>query len=273
MKAGLFLVAFAVVAVNAEAIAQGGGSRESGKPDNRYARGFEAGWRDAIAYNGSRDSMHRSGYLRGDNARHETYDDGYKDGYNFGAGFGGSGKVGLGGISINGVDLGNPLSYPENAVNYQRAYQQEQQFRTQTRMAELRRQTSYRAHQHALHPHASSEELAAFSHARLPAPLPPNQFDPARGIVQWPGVLNRPEFNESREKLGGLFRQAAADPHGSGLGTQNYRDIAHAVEEMSDKLRSEIDHFTPSEYIAASKFLKSLAHQASMHGVDAPPQR
>lgn len=233
------------------------------KPDNSYARGFNAGRRDAIAWKGDGDSFHRAGYLReGNSVSHETYDDGYKDGYNAGMGFDGSGKSGFGGISVNGVDIGNPLSYPANAANYQRAYQQQQEWRAQTHIAEVQRHASHRAQHEALHPHATPEELAAFNKARLPAPLSVDEFDPAKGVIQWPAVLKRREFDDSRTKLEGLFRQAAANPHGSGVGTQNYRDIVHVVDEMHDQLHSEIAQFTPKAYIAASKFLKSLAYRA-----------
>lgn len=152
------------------------------------------------------------------------------------------------------------------AVSYQQAYQhwiENQKLRTQTYFDMRRMNASYRAEQEMQHPHATPDEIVAFNQSRLPAPLSANEFDPARGVLGWPALLNRPEFNGERAKLEGLFAQWAADPHGSGLGTQTYRDIQSEATAMSDKLHSEITEFSPKEYIAASKFLKSLAYQAS----------
>ncbi|HQU45354.1 MAG TPA: hypothetical protein PK867_21235 [Pirellulales bacterium] len=152
------------------------------------------------------------------------------------------------------------------AVSYQQAYQhwlENQKLRTQTYFDMRRMNASYRAEQEMQHPHATPDEIVAFNQARLPAPLSANEFDPARGVLDWPALLTRPEFNDDRAKLEGLFAQWAADPHGSGLGTQNYRDIQHAATALGDKLHSEIKDFSANEYIAASRFLKSLAYEAS----------
>ena len=162
------------------------------------------------------------------------------------------------------MGLGAMLDW-QAAKNYQDAYQysvENQKLRTQTYFDMKRMDSSYRAEQQMVHPHATPEESAAFNRARVPAQLSANEFDPAQGVIEWPGVLNRPEFDEGRTRLAELFGQAAADPHNSGLGTQNYRDIEKAIDEMSEKLHSEIGQFKPNEYIAASKFLKSLVHQA-----------
>lgn len=151
------------------------------------------------------------------------------------------------------------------AVSYQQAYQhwiENQKLRTQTYFDMRRMNASYRAEQEMQHPHPTPEQIVAFNEARLPAPLSANEFDPGRGVIEWPALLRRREFDDIRAKLEGLFAQWSADPHGSGLGTENYRDIHHAISEMNDKLHSEIKDVTPNEYIAASKFLKSLGYEA-----------
>jgi hypothetical protein len=95
------------------------------------------------------------------------------------------------------------------------------------------------------------------------------ELDPVRGVIQWPGLLNRPELDDSRARLDDLFADAADDPHDSGLGTQNFRDIQEAVAEMSDKLRSESRQFGTDEYILAEKFLKNLGYAARSPGLGA----
>jgi hypothetical protein len=158
------------------------------------------------------------------------------------------------------------------AQNYQDAYRyyiENQKLRVQTYFDMRRMNASYRAEQEMMRPHATSVQIEEFNRARLPEQLSANELDAARGIIQWPGLLNRPQFDDNRARLEGLFAEASADPHGSGLGTQNYRDIQDAVGEMSDKLHAGIKQFSPDEYIPASKFLKSLAFSARSPGGDA----
>ena len=194
----------------------------------------------------------------------------YHRGYG-GYGYGGYGGYGYGmGYGI-GMGLGSVLS-GQAAKNYQDAYQhylQNQLLREQTYFDMRRMNASYRAEQEMMHPHATPQELEEFNRERLPQELSANEVDAARGIIQWPGVLNRKEFDDNRTRVESLFAEAAADPHGSGLGTQNSRDIQAAVDEMSDKLHSEIKQFKPDEYIPATKFLKGLAFSARSPGGDA----
>lgn len=279
MRTRLFLLALAVVNMAAAAMAQAGGRGMPflpGKKDpiSRYDEGYRDGWNDAM--NNARTHNEFTGGHTGRPAgspisKDHPYGDGYRDGYSAGRRFTGGGIGGIS-VSIGGSAPVNPIAVlgqylgpPQGAENYQQAYQeaiQNRKQRAQARLAKRQMHDGHRAQQEALHPHATPEELAAFNQARLPAPLAADEFDPARGTIQWPAVLNRPEFDDNRAKLEGLFRQAAANPHGSGLGTQNYRDIEHAVDEMHDQLHSEIAEFTPKAYIAASKFLKSLAYRA-----------
>lgn len=185
----------------------------------------------------------------------------YRRGRGSGYGYGNP----LGGLMSGiGNGIGQVIS-GKAAINYQQAYTQYIQNRklaTQTYFDMRRMNASYRAEQEMLHPHATPDEIAAFNQARLPTPLSDHDFDPAQGVIAWPPLLQRSEFDDSRHKLEGLFTEWSSDPHGAGLGTQNCRDIQHAVGEMSDKLHSEIKQFQPDEYIAASKFLRSLAYSA-----------
>jgi hypothetical protein len=157
------------------------------------------------------------------------------------------------------------LATSQAAVNYQQAYQhyiQNRKLAVQTYFDLRRMNASYRAEQEMLHPHATPDEIAAFNQARLPEPLSGNVFDPGHGVIDWPPLLRHAGFDDNRHQIEGLFSEWAADPHESGLGTQNCRDIQHAISELSDKLHSQIKQFQPDEYIAASKFLRSLAYQA-----------
>lgn len=261
MMARLLLLAFAVLVVTDEAWSQIGGLggfQPPGMPFGGMNQGFNSGQN----YQG----MYRGRYGTGGYGYR-----GYGNSYGYGSGYsrsyGGSGSMNPL-VALGQYEIADSTA----AINYQQAYTlsiQNRKLNAQTFYDLRQMNASYRAQQAMLHPHATPEELAAFSAARLPAPLPANEFDPARGVIQWPGVLTRPEFDQGRAQLEGLLSQAAADPHASGPGTQNYRDIEQAIDAMSEKLHSEIAQFKPNEYIAASKFLKSLAFHGAMPGPDA----
>ena len=178
-------------------------------------------------------------------------------GYGYGNPFGGL-------MSGIGTGVGAVMS-GQAAVNYQQAYQmsiQNRKLAVQTYFDLRRMNASYRAEQEMLHPHATPEEIASFNQSRMPQPLSGNDFDPGHGVIAWPPLLQRSEFDDYRHQLEGHFSEWATDPHAAGLGTQNCRDIQQAVADMSDKLHSEIKQFQPDEYIAATKFLHSLAFEA-----------
>lgn len=275
MKAQMFLLALALVSsVTAEALAQfGGGAGLQAQLGTDYAQGYQDGSRDANNALRTDPRPRQHGNLFNHSA---AYFRGYDNAWDAVMGFTGSGNsgIGMGGLGMGGIGPINPLAAAgqynlessKAAINYQQAYQmsiQNQELRAQTFFDKRKLNSSYRAEQEAQHPHATAEARAAFDRARAPAKLSAAEFDPARGVIQWPGILNLSEFEQSRAQLEELFRQAAADPHGSGLGTRNYRDIKRALDDLSEKLHAEISQFKPDEYIVASKFLKSLVYHAS----------
>ena len=188
----------------------------------------------------------------------------YRRGYGRGGGYG----YGLGGFSPGGIisSMGQyNLNTSRALINYQQAYSAylDNRKKFEATYFDMRRMhASYRAEQALQHPAPTEEQLVAFSKSRMPAPLSPNDFDPAHGVLKWPSVLGNKDFDDERHQVEGLFSQAAGDPHASGLGTENYREIQHAIGTLDNKLHSKIDQYSADEYIAASKFLRSLAYQA-----------
>jgi hypothetical protein len=151
------------------------------------------------------------------------------------------------------------------ATNYQQAYSQwidNQKKREQTYFDMRRMNASYRAEMEMQRPHPTSDQLVVFSKSRDPERLNAEQFDPATAILNWPPTLKESEFASEREKLEELFAERLAEPQDAGLGTHNYRDAQRVVAAMNDKLHAEIDKVGADEYIAASKFLKSVGYEA-----------
>ncbi|HEX7448478.1 MAG TPA: hypothetical protein VF306_13075 [Pirellulales bacterium] len=198
----------------------------------------------------------------------------YRRGYGRGGGYGGYGA----GSTVAGSFLAGSamltrsagqftLNASQASKNYQDAYQhwlQNQKLRVSTYFDIRRMYASYRAEKNMQHPPPTEEQVAGFNKMRLPQPLSANDFDPAHGVLKWPSVLRNKQFDDQRHQLEGLFTQASEDPQSAGLGTDNYRQIRRAIGNLHDKLHSHIDDYTPAEYIAATKFLKSLDYQARL---------
>lgn len=187
----------------------------------------------------------------------------YRRGYSRrGGGYG----YGLGGFSPGGIisAMGQyNLNTSKAAMGYQQAYSAylDNRKKYQSTYFEMRRNwASWRAEMRG--PPPTEEQIAAYNKARLPKPLSPSQFDPAHGVLHWPQVLRNKDFDNDRHRLEGLFTEASANPQESGLGTENYREIEHSIDDLHNKLRAQIDNYSPDEYIPAEEFLRSLAYQA-----------
>jgi hypothetical protein len=93
-----------------------------------------------------------------------------------------------------------------------------------------------------------------------PPPLSPAQFDPHTGVVSWPTVLQDARFTKSRARVDALFAQRSQ--YDSGLGSTNCDEILKAIRQMKNVLRQMIGELEPDTYIAAKRFLGSVAYEA-----------
>jgi len=85
------------------------------------------------------------------------------------------------------------------------------------------------------------------------------QLDPVRGRIIWPEVFKRDGFLATRTQMSSLFENRKTTD--SGLGSENCREIYNVAAEMRQQLRSVIREMTPAEYMAARKFIDSLAFE------------
>jgi hypothetical protein len=93
-----------------------------------------------------------------------------------------------------------------------------------------------------------------------PRRLTPFQYDMASGEINWPAPLLRREFNDYRTRLDELF--AARTAANSGLGTDNFDEIAYTIENLEHDLKLSLDDLKPAEYVLAKRFLVNLAYEA-----------
>lgn len=110
-----------------------------------------------------------------------------------------------------------------------------------------------------------SEQLARYSRAMAPKPLETYQIERARGILYWPAVFNREQFVEHREAIDQLFKYRK--PNDIGPDSDFYQQVHESVETLRAELKGVIGDLSPSQYVAARRFLDGLAKEA-----DNPPE-
>ena len=106
----------------------------------------------------------------------------------------------------------------------------------------------------------SRDDVIRYAKVTLPRRPASFELEPARGAVYWPDVLLEEEFSDCRIRLDGLFAQRKVGASASGSNVS--RQVLTATTQMREQLRSKIRQMTPVEYMAARKFLESLAHEA-----------
>lgn len=149
------------------------------------------------------------------------------------------------------------------AVNAEEAYRQwieNQKLATQNSIDISKMVSSYRAE--TRRPPPTPEQVISFNKSRLPDRLAPDQLDQKAGHIKWPALLTREEFAADRATLATLFAERATRPYATGMGTQNYRDTLHATANLHHTLHGLLGSITADEFIAANRFITSLAYEA-----------
>jgi hypothetical protein len=112
---------------------------------------------------------------------------------------------------------------------------------------------------------ATPEQLVKIASIGVPARPAQHQFDRPTGIILWPETLAGDEFAAQRAQLEKLFGERVAGNFG--VGSALYQGVSRATTEMKSTLKEQIRQLDPAEYLAARKFLDSLAYEARF----APP--
>jgi hypothetical protein len=87
--------------------------------------------------------------------------------------------------------------------------------------------------------------------------LTASQLDPATGKITWPAVLQANEYTPQRTELDRLF----ADRAQNDISPKLTSNISFEVDQMKDTLQTHVHGMPASSYIAARKFLDSLAYE------------
>jgi hypothetical protein len=86
------------------------------------------------------------------------------------------------------------------------------------------------------------------------------EFDPTRGRIHWPAILQRDEFEEYRVDLECLFAQGR--PIESGPGGDFEKQVRESAGGMRSKLRDLVQDVPSAQYAAACRFIEGLILEA-----------
>jgi hypothetical protein len=114
-------------------------------------------------------------------------------------------------------------------------------------MREMNRQ--YRAAERG--PRPTPEDHARYAKMGAPQPLPAELIDPFTGKIYWPGVLNDEYFADYRARLNVLLTTPQPG---------SPQEIQAAGRVLLEILADRVHLYNPSDYIAARRFVESLAY-------------
>jgi len=106
----------------------------------------------------------------------------------------------------------------------------------------------------------TQENVVRYNQASVPKR--PVQFElaSAPGRIYWPDVLLDEEFSDGRIQLESLFVQRKAGPGAPGSSISG--EVQTVAAQMRGQLQSKIRQMSPEQYLAARRFLESLAYEA-----------
>jgi hypothetical protein len=108
----------------------------------------------------------------------------------------------------------------------------------------------------------TQKDISRYSQVSVPKRPANFELASAQGRVSWPEVLLNEEFSDGRLQLESLFaqrRSAAGSPRSNVAG-----EVRTVVAQMREQLKSKIHQVAPAEYVAARKFLVSLAYEGQL---------
>lgn len=104
------------------------------------------------------------------------------------------------------------------------------------------------------------ELLSRVIQAKLPDRLTAAEYNPRTGDLDWPDVLQGPEFAGDRRALTQAFAQRR--PEDVGQTSIFYREVSLRTQRMHRNMLAKIDRLSTADSVAARKFLKSLEFEA-----------
>ena len=108
-------------------------------------------------------------------------------------------------------------------------------------------------------PKATMEQRIRMAQIDKPKPLSPGEVDVVTGEIQWQRLLLSDTFAEQRNEVNQAFAERASN---SVLGPDDYLGVRNTIKAMLASLEEQIRNVPQMEYVAAKRFLQSLAVEA-----------
>jgi hypothetical protein len=107
-------------------------------------------------------------------------------------------------------------------------------------------------------PKPTESDLARYARSRAPRELSVSDVDPFSGQISWPPALQDAAYAEQRESLDTLFQTKASAGH---LNISERNAVQQSAKDMQSILKSNINAYSPQDYVSAKQFIESLSYQ------------
>jgi hypothetical protein len=107
-------------------------------------------------------------------------------------------------------------------------------------------------------PRPTTEQLQRIAARGKPAPLSPSEVDTSTGAIAWPILLQEDDYRTFRTDMESVFAQRAATGN---LSPDAVGKAKQTTEAMLAELKSHVRDVSQQDYIAARRFIESLAYE------------
>jgi hypothetical protein len=104
-------------------------------------------------------------------------------------------------------------------------------------------------------PRPSQDDLIRYAKVRTPKQLSVSDVDPFTGSISWPPLLKDDVFKAERDALDSMFQAKAKAGQ---LSITQRNTVQGAAQSMQSTLKSNINAFSPQDYVNAKQFIESL---------------
>lgn len=149
------------------------------------------------------------------------------------------------------------LQTSQAAINMTQAQSQEIANRQQYANTYYQMRAQHDAYEAKKHPRPTEEQLVHLAQSEAPKGLPTGSVDKETGKLNWPTLLQYPDFAKQQEVVETLLKKKSANGM---LGAQDAQQFTEAIEQMAVTLKRGITKVPPQQYMTAYDFLKQLLY-------------
>lgn len=115
-------------------------------------------------------------------------------------------------------------------------------------------------------PMPTAEQLSRYARSARPKPVGLDQLNPSDGGITWPHALRTDTFATSRDGIQRVFTRRAVS--GDSMSVEDYTKAQSVLKEMRENLHKRLGDYSPQDYMAAKRFLGSLAYELRFQSND-----